>query len=115
MRFFPEELRPTLDRNYTSLDDATATKKRLRLANTNKLSRLEEFADDEDDENKMPNDDDLDNDDEDQGEADEEQQDDEYEEDEDDLDDDYNAEQYFSTGENDDIGDDDGGFGNDYD
>ncbi|TKA79092.1 hypothetical protein B0A49_01219 [Cryomyces minteri] len=119
MEFFPEELRSTLDPNYrpsngTTTSSGSATdnkKKRLLISQGNKLGVLDEF--DEENEGRAGEDDDDDAEKDDDEEPAEEEQDDDFEEDEEEGDD-YNAEQYFSNGEETEEGGDMGDGGDDY-
>ncbi|KAF2145035.1 uncharacterized protein K452DRAFT_356370 [Aplosporella prunicola CBS 121167] len=115
LKFFPAELWTTLD---PTLKDGGGNaggalkrkRKTLQIAKSNRLSRLEELEEDGDlDRDDDDDDGDLDKDDPD---AQQEEQDDDFEEDESDLDD-YNAENYFDNGEDDDFGDEGGGGGGD--
>ncbi|KAK8201136.1 DNA-directed RNA polymerase III, subunit Rpc31 [Phyllosticta paracitricarpa] len=110
--FFPTELWATLDPLKKDGANAEARKKRkkLQVALSTKLSRLEQLEEDgsfgHDDDEDMDKDDDED--------KVEEEQDVDFEEDEEDNDD-YNAEQYFENGEDDDYGGDDPGGDGDWD
>lgn len=117
MKFFPEELWDILDPKQKSADGVSGTigkpkKKRLQIATGDKASRLDEAADGI--ERAIEEEEELGRDpDEGEGGEEEEPQDDDFEEDEDDMADDYNAETYFSNGE-DDYGDEGGDdFGGD--
>ncbi len=114
LRFFPEELRQTLDPNYGT-DNKPVKKKKLDLmAGSKRLSRLDELEDEAEQkgtgDEAEKGDDDLDDD---EDAQDDEDRDTDFENDEDDNDD-YNAENYFDDGEDDYNDGGDGGGGEDY-
>lgn len=111
LKFFPRELWGVLDSKYSTASmNELARRKKVKLDERKKLSKLDAVATAEDGDEKGSDVDDVVEDGDEEGGA-KSDHDDEFEEDEDDMVGDYNAEQYFDDG-GDDAGDDyDGGDG----